>query len=271
MHCSSIVLAFHMDHGGSGIPAWREALADAAQAAGRVAGLGWAPEAAGNLSLRLPIPAAGALPAEPLRAFPLPTTWPRLAGQWFLISLAGSTMVQIAAEPAAHTAVCQVRDDAQALLARSTAATDEAWQPTSELAAHLAVQHCLTPIGRTQRAVLHAHLPNLARVSLPYAQEGSTELNAALHEVAPQLAEAVPRGVEFVAGAPGSLELGQRTARAAAQTPLVVWPGHGALAWAATLNLAVSLLELAELAASAVLHRCRLVEPLAPPAPLDSA
>lgn len=207
---------------------WLAAVAETARA---LAERGWAEANAGNLSLRVAVPAR-----VRGRAVRLPVPADPLAGHCLLIKRAGVRMRDLARRPSDGLCAVTVGPGGSARLIGDS--------PSSELAAHLAAHAALVRFRPADRVLLHTHPTNLAALSLIVAHRSLPGLLVRMHTEAPVLLQDLLAALPFCP--PGSLALARATARALRRFRTVVWAGHGLAASAPDLASALDLVELTE-------------------------
>ncbi len=207
------------------------AIAELADTAQHLWDKGWAERNGGNISVEVTEALAsvvGGRHQEPFRHHAVPH--PELAGRSFLVTGAGTRMRDVAKEPAANCCVLRASDrlDGYATL---WGGERPGFQPTSELASHLAVHALLLRAGRQQKAFLHTHPDDLiALTHLPqYGDERA--LNQLLWSMHPEVKIVIPEGIGFAPyRPPGSDALADVTLAALAEHRVAVWEKHGCVA-----------------------------------------
>ncbi len=204
----------------------------------------WAERNAGNCSVNVTGMARGARTSSVSVAFKHGRRYPALGGQTILITRTGSRMRDIALDPGAGLCLLNISPDGGAYSAAPVIGTEEDLNPTTELAAHLAVHEYLVQSRSVNRVVLHTHPDEtIALTHLIGCRRGKT-LNRILLSMIPETVIAVPAGVACVpVKMPGSEEIADGTVKALRKTPVVLWEKHGALAVAPDIIEAFDLID----------------------------
>jgi rhamnulose-1-phosphate aldolase len=223
------------------VAALERAIAQAAEVAGHLWERGWAERNAGNFSIDvtgdLPswMPAADSYPAGSA-----PVPYPELAGRALWVSATGSRMRDLARAPQESCGLIRIASDGATF---GVAWGPPSFQPTSELATHLAVHAALRRNGASARAVLHSHPTELiALTHLPALTQ--ERLNRLLWSMTPETVVFAPDGVALIPYLPpGSAEVGAATAHAVQRHAIALWEKHGAIVVGDDLLAAFDLLD----------------------------
>lgn len=237
-------------------PALQTLLRDVRKTASLLWMKGWAEKNAGNLSVRVetsPVPIS-ALPKDSFIKKEIPHS--ELAGECFLVTGSGVRFRDVSDDPESTLALVRVTDDLsgfhvlwggrgggdskaaswgnQPLFDFDEAGTVERptgkrWAPTSELPSHLAIHALLKRSGRSAKAVLHTHPPEmLALTHLKDLPKGKafTEL---LWSMIPEVKMYLPGGAVIAPySIPGSVALAKATLQSLKTgAECVVWEMHG--------------------------------------------
>jgi rhamnulose-1-phosphate aldolase len=200
---------------------------------------GWSEAGSGNISIRfdrLPAVLDEPRPGQPR---PLPLAASRLADRYLLVTAAGSRAREMEAELELGVGLYRVMPGGDEMVCL--------WgnpEPTSELAAHVAIQQKLVEIRPEDRAVLHTHPANLISLThLPRMQE-SRAISEALLGMQSEAHSLFPDGLRYVPySTPGSVELGRRSAEELERGRVLFWHMHGAVATGESLSRALDYLE----------------------------
>jgi len=207
------------------------AIAELADTAQHLWDKGWAERNGGNISVEVTEALASVARGQQQDLFRHQAVpYPELAGRSFLLTGAGTRMRDVARQPAANCCVLRVSDqlDGCAIL---WGGERPGFQPTSELASHLAVHALLLRAGRPQKAFLHTHPDELiALTHIPqYGDERA--LNQLLWSMHAEVKIVIPEGVGFAPyRPPGSEALAEVTLAALAEHRVAVWEKHGCVA-----------------------------------------
>lgn len=211
---------------------------------------GWDERNGGNVSLRL-LPkdlAPYRRCANADRLLPVGETIPELAGQFFLVTGSGKYFRNVQLDPAENLGVIEICPDGAS--ARVLWGLSGGGVPTSELSAHLKShlerQHAS---GGSSRVIIHCHATNL--IALSYVLRLSPEVfTRALWEMSTECLVVFPDGIGVLPWmVPGTVEIGDATARQMRKHRLVLWPFHGIFGAGATLDETFGLIDTAEKAA----------------------
>ncbi len=200
---------------------------------------GWSEAASGNISIRFDELPSELRQLEAGQPRPLPLPTPNLSGRYLLVTSAGSRARDLEGNLERNAGLFQILQGG-----REMACLWGNPRATSELAAHLAIQHKLVEVRPQERATLHTHPPKLiALTHLPQLQD-SRALSDALLGMQSEARLLFPQGLQYVPySLAGSVELANRSAEAAERSRLMLWHMHGALATGESLPLALDLLE----------------------------
>lgn len=180
---------------------------------------------------------------------------PQLAGEFFLVTAAGSHFRSIAHDPKRTLGIIEVD--------RSGSAWRVCWgfkgdaQPTSELLAHL-IDHEIRLVATDgkNRVIYHCHPANVAAMTniVPLDSALFTRL---LWTQISECAFVFPEGIQIVPWEiPGSIALARRTAEATERSNVVLWPHHGLFVAGVSLDDAFGRAHTVEKAAEIYLKTC---------------
>ncbi|MEO0082441.1 MAG: TrmH family RNA methyltransferase [candidate division WOR-3 bacterium] len=215
-------------------------LAEISVIAQQLVNKGWAEANAGNFSFRV-----SGVPEFPGSYRQLPYTLTEL-GNWALLTKkAGVRMGELADAPLGGLCLVRLNQTGNAYCVLD----DEV--PTSELPSHLAAHSVLNKIRPEHTRLLHTHPTALVALSLLYPEPESLValLIRSLAEVR-QLAHDIV-ALPFIE--PGTVNLGNATARAFGRASAVIWPRHGMIASGRVLAEAMDLIEVCDKAAQIAL------------------
>ena len=218
---------------------YTDKLEDFRQTAYWLAERGWSEAAGGNLSVRFDMP--GTLLESDHT--PLPFPMPYLAGKALLLSGAGTRAREIGANPKPHII---------GLYKINQSGTHYGWiagndQPTSELPAHCAIHNALAQHRPEDKAILHTHPASLISLCHVKGFDNGKIISDKILSLQSEARLILPEGIGFVKHElPGSLELGEKSARQVKKHHLVLWQWHGCLATGETLAHAFDLMEVSE-------------------------
>ena len=200
---------------------------------------GWSEAGSGNISIRFDKLPSGLENMEPSQPQRLPMFAPRLAGQYVLVTAAGSRAREMDTDLERSVGLFNIMQGGQDMVC--------VWgnpNATSELAAHIAIQQKLVEIRPEDRVVLHTHPANLiALTHLPRLQE-SRAISEALLRMQSEAHILFPDGLRYVQySTPGSVELGESSGEELERARVLLWHMHGAVATGETLSRALDYLE----------------------------
>lgn len=209
---------------------------------------GWAERNAGNISVRLvPDQMPGSLDESP--------EWvdcgfdaPELGGEYFLFSGTGCYMRNVELHPECDLGVVEL-DGAGRRFRRVWGFTCGG-RPTSEIAPHLRAHGArLHASGGADRVVMHAHTPCV--IALTHCLDLDTaRLTRLLWEMHTECIVVFPEGCGYIPWQlPGSLALGDATARELRKRPMAVWQFHGTVGTGPDIDTVLGLMDTAEKAA----------------------
>ncbi len=153
---------------------------------------------------------------------------PVLAGEYFLVTAAGSYMCNVSSDPKRMTGIVEVNDVGNAYRVRW--GLRDGGRPTSEFAGHLLVhaERAKATSGKA-RVLYHTHPVPVVVLSkaLPVDEHIVTR---AIWGAMAECVMVFPEGVGIVEfEVPGSLELARVSAQAMQRASAVIWPHHGLL------------------------------------------
>jgi rhamnulose-1-phosphate aldolase len=208
---------------------------------------GWAERNAGNFSINVTTfftsKELNCLSFYPF--FPLSKRYPELARTVFLISGTGTRMRDVALNPAENVCCVYVGDSGSAyhLIEENPEVTFT--RPTSELAAHLAIQQQLLQKKSLEKVVLHAHVTELVALTqlAPFTSEKA--VNSLLWGMHPETILFLPDGVGFIPYTiAGTEDIAMATLKGFENHKVVLWEKHGCMTIARTLTEAFDNLDI---------------------------
>jgi len=226
-------------------------LTDVGRAGRRLAELGAAEGAAGNLSVY--VGRAAAPPAEfsVTERLELPSPIPELAGGWLVVTGSGRRLRDVADDPGSNLG-CVLVDEGGRTARLFTTPRRRFARLTSELGSHLAVHQDQVRAGATDHsAVVHAQPRHVTYLSHVEAYQDRDTLNHRLLRWQPETILNFPQGIGVVPfRVPGSAALTELTLPALREHSIVVWARHGVMARSTrSVEDAVDLVEYLEAAA----------------------
>ncbi len=207
---------------------------------------GWIEANGGNISVRLDDEEKASLTEKAKGDWiDLPTEYPDLENDVFLISGTGKFLRNIELAPLENLGFIKLNDKGSAYTI--VGGFTKGASPTSELFAHLGSHSSIKETGR--RVVIHNHATNL--ITLTLVEELTTEkLSKLLWQMQTESMVVFPKGIEFIPWlVPGSMEIGIETARACQKRDMAVWQHHGIFATGKDPDEAMGRIHVAEKAA----------------------
>ena len=205
---------------------------ETAEIAGYLWQRGWAERNAGNISVNITDLMLPEFPVVDSSAcILLSTKFPKLAGNYFLITGTGKRMRDLARKPMKDALIIRLNEDASGYSFISNNADSENLRPTSELPAHLGIHQMITERGSTEKVVMHTHVTEL--IALTQCKEFCNQevLNKIVWDMHPETIMFVPKGIGFVPYLlPGSLDIAKETIIALQDQDVALWEKHGIFA-----------------------------------------
>ncbi len=194
---------------------------------------GWAEGNAGNISVNV-TGSPGSLPDEPLDSYPLyplPATFRALAGQYLLVSGAGTRMRNLAKQPLLNLLLLKISDDGTSYIHLPIRQEiDTTLRPTTEFMTHLSVQEYLLTTGHKEQAVVHTHVNELIALTLDPKITDEITLNRILGSILTEMAMLIPKGLGLIPLLePGSEDVARATAESLQQHDMILWARHGVI------------------------------------------
>ncbi len=190
---------------------------------------GWHERNGGNLSYRLRAEEAESIkPRMNFRDewFPIGTSVPGLAGEFFLVTGSGKYFRNIIVDPEVCIAIIEI--DGTGENYRICWGLVEGGKPTSELASHLMNHEVKKEVtGGNHRVIYHAHTTNIIALTyiLPLDDKVFTR---ELWEMATECPVVFPDGVGVVEWmVPGGRDIAVETSRLMRKYNAVIWAHHG--------------------------------------------
>ncbi len=208
-----------------------EATIEIASVAGWLWQRGWAERNAGNISVR--IDAAGL--QEPVTSseqqeIPLQKSFPRLAGQLFLVTGTNTRMRDVAASPVENVLLIEIDSTGTGyqILSPSGKTT---LRPSSELSTHLCIHDMMVRNRPSHRVVMHTHVTELIALTQIKELCDPHKLNKILLGMHPETMIFIPDGVGFVPYLlPGTTTIGESTVKLLEIHSAALWEKHGIFA-----------------------------------------
>ncbi len=217
--------------------------------------LGWHERNGGNLSYRLHTGEVAAI--EPRLNdhgdwYPIGTSVPGLAGEYFLVTGSGKYFRNIIVDPEACIAIIELDDKGENYRIRWGLV--EGGQPTSELPAHLMNHEVKRRVtGGKHRVIYHAHTTNVIALTfiLPLDDKIFTR---ELWESATECPVVFPDGVGVVPWmVPGGRDIAVATSKLMEQYDVAIWAHHGMFCSGADFDLTFGLMHTVEKSAEILL------------------
>ncbi len=207
---------------------------------------GWAERNAGNLSVNITDQLDDDFAeSKDFSKVELTESRKTLAGQVFLVSLAGSRMREIARNPYHHICIVKIDELGKMYELIPVTASQEKIMPTSELPTHLAIHEKLLNMDAEEKSVLHSHVTEL--IALTQIKEfcDQPSINKLLWGMHPETILFLPDGVGFVPYTlPGTEMIAEKTVNALENHKVILWEKHGCFAIGKNFDQAFDLLDI---------------------------
>ena len=190
---------------------------------------GWHERNGGNLSYRLRTEEAESIkPRMNFRDewFPIGTSVPGLAGEFFLVTGSGKYFRNIIVDPEVCIAIIEIDEAGENY--RICWGLVEGGRPTSELASHLMNHEVKKDVtGGAHRVIYHAHTTNIIALTYILPLDDKT-FTRELWEMATECPVVFPDGVGVVEWmVPGGRDIAVETSRLMKKYNAVIWAHHG--------------------------------------------
>ena len=190
---------------------------------------GWHERNGGNLSYRLRTEEAESIkPRMNFRDewFPIGTSVPGLAGEFFLVTGSGKYFRNIIVDPEVCIAIIELDEAGENY--RICWGLVEGGRPTSELASHLMNHEVKKDVtGGAHRVIYHAHTTNIIALTYILPLDDRT-FTRELWEMATECPVVFPDGVGVVEWmVPGGRDIAVETSRLMKKYNAVIWAHHG--------------------------------------------
>ena len=190
---------------------------------------GWHERNGGNLSYRLRTEEAESIkPRMNFRDewFPIGTSVPGLAGEFFLVTGSGKYFRNIIVDPEVCIAIIEIDEAGENY--RICWGLVEGGRPTSELASHLMNHEVKKDVtGGAHRVIYHAHTTNIIALTYILPLDDRT-FTRELWEMATECPVVFPDGVGVVEWmVPGGRDIAVETSRLMKKYNAVIWAHHG--------------------------------------------
>ncbi len=193
---------------------------------------GWAERNAGNISVNITGLMQLEFPAGDNRTcIALSMKYPKLAGNYFLVTGTGKRMRDVAREPMKNALIIRLNDDASSYSIISPQADIGNFMPTSELPTHLGIHQMIAERGSSEKVVMHTHVTELIAITQCKEFFNPKALNKIVWDMHPETIMFVPKGIGFVPYLlPGSLDIAKETIMALQSHDVALWEKHGVFA-----------------------------------------
>lgn len=224
---------------------------------------GWHESNGGNLSYRLTVEEAEA--CQPLFQAPF-GEWNSfqiraegLQGEFFLVTAAGAHFRNILVEPEKCLGIVQINPTGDAW--RSVWGFAGGGRPTSEFRAHFIIHAVRKEVScGSNRVLYHAHPPYVVALTNALSLD-ARGLSRLLWNTLTECILMIPQGVGVAPwAAPGTFELGEITAGLMEHFPIVVWPQHGLMCAADSLDEGFGVMHAVEKTCAIYQAQCAMTE-----------
>jgi rhamnulose-1-phosphate aldolase len=238
-------------------PALRDIFVQIKETAGYLWEKGWAEGSAGNMSVDITDLDRFTGVFDHLPHHGLSKPYPELSRHVFLITATGARMRDVEKDPVPATGLIGINSNGDAYRLISAGESDQAFNPSSELATHMAIHAILARHHAPDKAVVHAHAHELA--ALTYLDEYTDEkmINELLWSMHPEMVMFLPKGIGFIPfSLSGDEDLARLTAEKLLSRNVVLWEKHGCIASGTDLPSAFDSIDIAATSAS-IFFYCR--------------
>lgn len=194
---------------------------------------GWAERNAGNFSINI----TGFFHEKELERlsaypfFPLSRAYPDLARTLLLMSGTGTRMRDVAHSPMENVCFVYISDSGSAYHIIHGTQEGSYVKPTSELAAHLAVQQLLLQKKAPEAVLLHAHVTEMIALTQLPMFRSEESVNSLMWGMHPETMQFLPEGTGFIPYTlPGSENIAMATLKGFEKHRVVLWEKHGCMA-----------------------------------------
>lgn len=212
--------------------ALKAVIRETAEIAGYLWQRGWAERNAGNISVNITDVMLSEFPVVVSSiCITLSTKYPKLAGNYFLVTGTGKRMRDLARKPIKNALIIKLNEDASGYYIISQNTDCESLRPTSELPTHLGIHQMIAERGSSEKVVMHTHATEL--IALTHCKEfcNPKALNKIVWDMHPETIMFVPKGIGFVPYLlPGSLDIAEETIKALQHHDVALWEKHGVFA-----------------------------------------
>jgi rhamnulose-1-phosphate aldolase len=215
---------------------------------------GWAEGTAGNISINV----TGLFKDSDFssldqfsRKIKFNKTYPSLANRYFLITLSGSRVRDIAKNSWPELTLIKILSNGNECECYfEETAFYQNKRPSSELPTHLAIHNLPLQGDRTANAIIHAHVTELIALTHIPEFKNADVINKLLWSLHPEVKVFIPKGVGFIPYAlPGTETIAEKTIKAFHDHDLVIWEKHGVFALGHSLDQTCDTIEIAAKAA----------------------
>ncbi|MEY8446400.1 rhamnulose-1-phosphate aldolase [Enterococcus ratti] len=211
--------------------------------------LGWDERNGGNLSYLLKEEEITPFldPKKVIRRLSMSFDARPLAGSYFIVTGSGRYFKNVASAPAENLGIIRVAENGQTL--ELLWGLENECLPTSELPTHFMSHVARLKVDPAHRIVLHCHASHLLAMSFTHELDERL-FTRTLWQMCTECLVVFPEGISIVPWmVPGTIEIGEATAKKMKETRLVLWPQHGIYGAGKDMDEVFGLIETAEKAA----------------------
>lgn len=211
--------------------------------------LGWDERNGGNLSYLLKEEEITPFldPKKVIRRLSMSFDARPLAGSYFIVTGSGRYFKNVASAPAENLGIIRIAENGQTL--ELLWGLENECLPTSELPTHFMSHVARLKVDPAHRIVLHCHASHLLAMSFTHELDERL-FTRTLWQMCTECLVVFPEGISIVPWmVPGTIEIGEATAKKMKETRLVLWPQHGIYGAGKDMDEVFGLIETAEKAA----------------------
>jgi rhamnulose-1-phosphate aldolase len=170
-----------------------------------------------------------------------------LAGKYFVVTGSGKFFKNVTKNPAVNLGLIRIAENGKSY--EILWGFEDGGVATSELPTHLMNHIVRLASDQNHRVIMHCHATNLIAMTFTHSLD-EKEFTKTLWEMCTECLVVFPEGVGIIPWiVPGTLEIGEASARKMKDVRLVLWPHHGIFGAGTTIDETFGLIETAEKAA----------------------
>jgi rhamnulose-1-phosphate aldolase len=170
-----------------------------------------------------------------------------LAGKYFIVTGSGKFFKNVTKNPSVNLGVIRIAENGKSY--EILWGFEDGGIATSELPTHLMNHIVRLAADKNHRVIMHCHATNLIAMTFTHSLD-EKEFTKTLWEMCTECLVIFPEGVGLIPWiVPGTLEIGEASAKKMKDVRLVLWPHHGIFGAGTTIDETFGLIETAEKAA----------------------